>query len=265
MLKPEDYLDHLVHDSARFADAIQQAPPQARVPSCPDWDADDLLWHLGLVQYFWTSVVRDKLDGGEAEKRNPERPAGGRPELLEFYRQASSALAATLRATSPDTPGWSWSREQTVGFTYRRQAHEALIHRVDAELTAGARTAMDSQLCADGVDEVLRIMYAGCPDWGTITPEPGRTLRLRATDTGDSWLITLARFTGTDPEGKSHDEPDLHIAESDRGEQARAEITGTAADLDCWLWRRPAFGAITQSGDQDVLDGLAETLKPGID
>lgn len=265
MLKPGDYLNHLVQDSARFAEVIQQAPPQARVPSCPDWDADDLLWHLGLVQYFWTTVVRDKLPGDEAEKRNPERPAGDRAVLLDFYRQASQGLATILRATSPDTPAWTWSRDQTAGFIYRRQAHEALIHRIDAELTAGARTLVDAELAADGVDEVLRIMYAYCPDWGTITPVPGRTLRLRATDTGDSWLVTLARFTGTGPEGKSHDEPDIHVAESDPGGPARAEITGTAADLDCWLWHRPSFGSVEQSGDQDILDGLAKTIRPGID
>jgi len=264
MLKPRDYLSHLVRDSTRFAEAIQQAPPQARVPSCPDWDADDLLWHLGLVQHFWTTVVRDKLPGDEAQEHNPERPAGGRAVLLGFFRQASGELAATLRATSPDTPAWSWSKEQTAGFTYRRQAHEALIHRIDAELTADARTPVDAQLAADGVDEVLRIIYANCPSWGTITPLPGRTVRLRATDTGDSWLVTLARFTGTDPEGKSCDEPGIHVAESGPGGPARAEITGTAADLDCWLWHRPPSGPVEQSGDQDILDGLAESIAPGI-
>ncbi|HEY2577179.1 MAG TPA: maleylpyruvate isomerase family mycothiol-dependent enzyme [Streptosporangiaceae bacterium] len=264
MLTPEDYIDHLVRESARFADVIQQAPPQARVPSCPDWDADDLLWHLGEVQSLWTTVVREKLPGDEAEKRNPQRPAD-RAGLLEFYRQASAALAGLLRATSPDTPAWTWSREQTVGFIYRRQAHEALIHRIDAELTAGSRTPVDAPLAADGVDEGLRIMYGACPDWGTITPVPGRTVRLRATDTGDSWLVTLARFTGTDPDGKSHDEPDIHVAESGSGEPARAEITGTAADLDCWLWHRPPGGPVEQSGDQDILDGLAKVFGPGID
>ena len=261
MLKPGDYIDHLVRESARFADAIQQAPPQARVLSCPDWNADDLLWHLTEVQYFWTTVVRDKLPGGEAQQRNPERP-GDRASLLGFYRQTSAALAGILKATSPDTPAWSWSVEQTVGFTYRRQAHEALIHRVDAELTAGDRTPLDTKLAADGVDEALRIMYAACPDWGTITPLPGRTLRLRTTDTGDSWLVTLARFTGTDPEGKSCDEPDIHIAGSDTGEPVRAEITGTAADLDCWIWRRPPLGPVEQSGDHDILDGLDEAISP---
>ena len=43
-------------------------------------------------------------------------------------------------------------------------------------------------------------MYGGVPDWGTFTPEEaGATVRVQATDTGGSWLVTLGRFTGTDP------------------------------------------------------------------
>ncbi len=259
-----DYLDHLARESARFAEAIRQAPPEAAVPSCPDWNADDLLWHLGQVQFFWGTVVRENLPGGEAEKLTPPRPAG-RDALLAFYQRASRGLGETLAAAGPDTPAWTWSDDHTVGFIRRRQAHEALIHRVDAELTAGSRAPIDARLAADGVDEGLRVMYGGCPHWGTITPVPGRTVRIRGTDTGDSWLVTLARFTGTDPgEGNSYDEPDIHVAKTDSGAPAMAEISGTAADLDCWLWHRPGTGPVNRSGDPDVLSGFDATIGPGI-
>lgn len=259
-----DYHEHLGRESARFAAAIQQASPQAPVPPCPDWGADDLLWHLGEVQFFWSTVVREKLPGAEAEKLTPQRP-GDRSGLLAFYDRASRGLGEILAATSPDTPAWTWSDDHTVGFILRRQAHEALIHRVDAELTAGDRTPIDARLAADGVDEVLRVMYGGCPEWGTITPAPGRTVRIRATDTGHSWLVTLARFTGTDPaEGKSYDEPDIHVAATDSGEPAGAEISGAAADLDCWLWHRETPGAVHRSGGPGVLGGFDEVIRPGI-
>ena len=52
-----DYLTHLAADSARFVQALAQTPPEARVLTCPDWDADDLLWHLGQVQWFWAAVI----------------------------------------------------------------------------------------------------------------------------------------------------------------------------------------------------------------
>jgi len=265
MLEAATYHDHLVRESARFAEMLRPVPGDARVPTCPDWTADDLLWHLGKVQFFWATVVGKQLTGDEAERSLPERPE--RDELLAFFLTASASLSDVLGRAAPSDPAWSWSTEQTAGFTQRRQAHEALIHRVDAELTAGTQTPLDTRLAADGVDETLRIMYGGCPDWGTITPEePARTVRLRTTDTGDSWLVTLARFTGTDPaDGKVHDEPDIHIAPFDSGATAQAEIAGTASDLDLWLWRRPSFAPIDHSGDPSVLSGFTAAVHQGID
>lgn len=260
-----DYLGHLARESARFADAVQQAAPAAPVPSCPGWNADDLLWHLAEVQFFWATIVREGLTGDEADKRKPERPAD-RADLVAFYQQASRDLGEILAATSPDARAWTWSDDQTIGFIRRRQAHEALIHRVDAELAAGSRTPVDPQLAADGVDEALRVMYGGVPtDWGSFTPDPARTVRLRATDTGDSWLVTLGWFTGTDPgDGTSYDEPVIHAAETDPGTAAAAGISGRAAGLDCWLWHRPPPGPVERSGDPDVLGGLDAVIRPGI-
>lgn len=259
-----DYLAHLTRESTRFAEAIREAPPDARVPSCPDWTADDLLWHLGEVQWFWGTVVRENLNGERAEELKPPRPAG-RAALLAFYDRASHDLAGTLAAAAPDSAAWTWSQDQTVGFIRRRQAHEALIHRVDAELTADRRTPLDPRLSADGVDEALRVMYGGVPAWGTFTPDRPQTVRLRATDTGDSWLVTLGRFTGTGPDGTSYDEPDIHADDTDPGADAAAEVSGGAADLDCWLWHRPPVGALERSGDQQVVSRFGSAIAPGID
>ena len=259
-----DYVSHLGRESARFAEAIAAAPPAAPVPPCPAWTADDLLWHLGWVQWWWAIIVRDGVTGPDARRLVPERPPG-RPGLLEFFQGASRDLQQVLGATSADAPAWTWSDDHTVGFIRRKQAHEALIHRVDAEVTAGRRTPMDPRLSADGVDEALRVMYSGVPDWGSFAGDESKLLRLRATDTGDSWLITLGRFTGTDPEGTSYDEPDFSVGGSDSGASASALISGTAADLDCWLWHRPPAAAIDQSGDSEVLSEFAAAIASGID
>ena len=54
----EQYLAHLEAESRRFRDVLADCDPAARVPGCPDWDAADLLWHLGgEVQDFWAWVV----------------------------------------------------------------------------------------------------------------------------------------------------------------------------------------------------------------
>lgn len=278
-VKPDlDYLGCLSRESSRFAAAVAQAAPDTRVPSCPEWTADDLLWHLGHVQWFWGTVVRDGLTGEQAQERMPPRPAG-RAGLLAFHDRSSRELAEALAAASPDSPAWTWSDDHTVGFIRRRQAHEALIHRVDAELTAGDRTPLDPLLSADGVTEALAVMYGGVPSWGTFTPGPAGTVRLRAADTGHSWLVTLGQFTGTDPNGTSYDEPDLHLAGDDPdadhpdtdhpdtdhpGTRASAEISGTAGDLDCWLWHRTPLTPVARSGDQNALDHFDVAIAPGI-
>lgn len=260
-----DYLAHLARESARFAEVIREVRPAARVPSCPDWSADDLLWHLGEVQWFWGTVVREQLTGAEAEQRKPGRPAD-RAGLLAFYQRASHDLGEILAATPTGAPAWTWAEDHTAGFIRRRQAHEALIHRIDAELAAGTRSPMDPRLSADGVDEALRLMFGGdLPGWGTFTPESAKTLRFLAADTRDSWFVTLGRFTGTDPDSRqTYDEAGLHAAARDQGGPAAASVSGSAADLDCWLWQRPPLAPVDRSGDQETLSRFDSVIAPGI-
>jgi uncharacterized protein (TIGR03083 family) len=261
-----DYVSHLAAESARFAEVIRDLTPDAKVPSCPDWSADDLLWHLAEVQWFWGTVVREKVTRAQAEQLKPGRP-GGRAALADFYERASHDLHEILAATAPQAPAWTWSEDKTVGFIRRRQAHEALIHRIDAELAAGERSWMDPQLSSDGVDEVLRVMYGNLPAWGGFAPDDNaQAIRLQATDTTGSWLITPGRFTGTDPDDQtSYDEPAIHAADLDQGLTAAAEVSGSAADLDCWLWHRSSGTRLERSGDPRAIDRFESAIAPGID
>jgi uncharacterized protein (TIGR03083 family) len=260
-----DYLDHLARESARFAAIVDTTAPDAPVPTCPGWSADDLLWHLGEVQCFWGTIERDGVDAQAAGAMKPPRPAH-RPGLSEFYQSASRELRAALALVPPETPAWTWADDKTVGFIRRRQAHEALIHRVDAELTAGQRSELDPALSADGVDEALLVMFGGrAPAWGTFTADEAKTARIVATDTGDSWFIRLGHFAGTDPEDQqSYDEAAIRVADADDGGRATATISGMAADLDCWLWGRPPLRALERSGQAEALSAFDAIIARGI-
>jgi uncharacterized protein (TIGR03083 family) len=253
------YLDHIRTESARFREVLADCDPAARVPACPDWDAADLLWHLTTVQAFWAKVVRTRPEpADEADEGRLDRPEAY-DALLAAFDEHSAALVDALTGADPADEAWHWSSDRTVGASYRRQAHEALIHRLDAEETAGSVTALDSTLAADGVLEALTVMYGGCPPWGTITPSD-RVVAIRLTDTGDELRVALARFTGTDPDDKSYDEPDLAVV-ADDGTSPLATISGTAGDVDTWLWHRgqgrvePRF-----DGDDATLDELRGIL-----
>lgn len=261
-----DFVAHVRNESERFLAALTAGSPDAPVPTCPGWDASDLLWHLGEVQWFWASLVNEGItETADADALQVARPRGW-VALVDFFESSSNALVKGLAATPSTTPLWTWSEQQSVGFAKRRQAQEAFIHRIDAEVTAGGRTTMDQALASDGVDEVLRIMYGGKPPWGQFDPSEGSTIRLRTTDTDSSWVVTLGWFKGTDPaKGKIWDEADIHISDVDDGRDVAAIIEATAEDLDCWLWHRPPVGDVKPSGDDTVLGAFEAIIAPGID
>ncbi|MDT4917715.1 MAG: hypothetical protein QOH89_2415 [Pseudonocardiales bacterium] len=257
-----DYLGHLERDSARFAAALRDADPQAPVPSCPEWTADDLLWHVGEVFLFWGTIVRERLaDPSAAEEAKPERP-GSRAPLVDLFERSRTQLLETLRDTPPQVAAWTWSTDNTTGFVRRRMAHEALIHRLDAELTAGAVTNLDADLASDGVLEVLQHFH-GYPDWADWALD-GPVGRLRATDTGGEWLVQLGSFSGLSPNsGKTWDhEPSLELIGSG---SPTFTLSASARDLDAWLWGRPQLSEPVVDGDPTDHERLRAIVAAGID
>lgn len=264
-LSPDVYLDHLRADAARFREVLAGCDPSARVPACPDWDAADLLWHLATVQRWWAEVVA-------ARPARPDEVEPSRPEtydgLLEAYDTWSAELAAVLAAADPGEEAWNWSDDHTVGFIVRRQAHEALVHRVDAEQAAGVPSEVDPVLAADGVHEVLDVMYGAQPPWGTWTPVDG-LVRVDVTDTGASFWLRFGVFDGTHPENGTHysDEEDFHVVAppEDPDLEPDAVVDGTAQALDLWLWNRADDTDVSVVGDQDVLARFRAVVESPID
>ncbi|WP_134741716.1 maleylpyruvate isomerase family mycothiol-dependent enzyme [Nocardioides sp. 503] len=262
------YLEHLRSDSARFRDVLAGCDPAARVPACPDWDAADLLWHLAGVQRFWAGRIRSR-PAAPTEADFADQPA--RPAtydgLLAYFDEHSASLLAELAAADPAEPAWSWAPEQTVGFTFRRQAHEALIHRLDAEQTArqatGEVTDLDPALAADGVAELLDVMYGGeAPAWGRLDLGEG-LVQVELIDVGESLFVRPGTLHGTDPEsGKAYDGPHLLLVEPG---EAAALVRGRAADLDAWLWKRRSADGIEVSGDRAVHEAMLAAVSEPLD
>jgi uncharacterized protein (TIGR03083 family) len=260
-LTSPQYLSFIESESARFREVLAGADPAAMVPTCPAWSAAALLAHLAEVQGHWAWVVANRPKGPE-DRPEPQRSDSHRvasyADQLAAFDEASAGLVAALRDADPADPAWTWSKEQTVGFTFRRQAHEALIHRLDAELTTGQVTDLDAELSADGVDEVLDIMFGGLPDWGTFSPLE-HYLRIDLTDTGDSVWVQLGRFSGTDPEGEHHEEEDIHVV-ADPGSEPDAVISAPAAVLNARLWRRGDGESIHLAGDLSMVDHFRRVI-----
>lgn len=263
-LEPARYLDHLHRESARFRAVLTDADPQTRVPSCPEWTVVDLLRHLTEVQHFWARNVNHRPAAPDAEKGWGEPPhQQDLPGMLAYFDDISDVLASSLASADPTESAWTWSDDQTVGFVLRRQTHEALIHRLDAELATGQVTTLDPLLATDGVHEALDVMFGEQPSWGTFTPTDDHVcVHVRDTDT-QIW-VQLGHFAGTDPDdGTVHDSPHLCVVAAPDGEAALV-LEGEAGDLDAWLWHRADASRLEWAGDHAVRQRLTSVVSEGI-
>lgn len=255
----------IIHDETdRFIAAIQIADPGAPVPTCPDWNAEDLLWHFTDVHGFWAEILRagavsdEDVEAIEANK--PARPAD-RTTTIAMLVERTRFLIDELAARSDSDAAWSWfPPDQTVGFTRRMQMHEATMHRVDAELTAGLDSApIPDKVAADGIAHAIEGMWAW---WGTnpgfdFVPVHG-SIELNSTS-GQQWLVQPGRWRGTGESGKAYDEPGVKLVESGT---AVASITGTTEAIYRWLWGRGPEPETT--GDRESLDALREVQGEGM-
>lgn len=234
-LPHERYVLTIREESERFLTVLRDVPADAPVPSCAGWTAADLLRHLGTVQSEWAQVVR----GADGETL-PEPPHVEGVELVTAVAAAGTALLDALASRRPDETCWSWHPDGgSVRWAARRQAHEVLVHRVDAELTAGVPvTPPTTALAVDGVDEVLRVMVDGVPGWGAFVPD-GVHARLVAADGDAAWDLALGRFQGTSPtSGRTYDLEAASVVPTAGAPAPDVVITGPAWDLDRWLWGR---------------------------
>jgi len=240
-----EYLDAIARESAALADAAERAGLDAAVPSCPGWTVADLVEHVGNVQR-WAALTVSTLPT-ERISRSGMSEIPPPAELVAWFRGASAALVAALAAADPSAPVWTFSSEHSVRFWFRRQAHEVAVHRWDAALAAGAPTAIDASLAADGVAEWLDMSVALAGRGARGLAGHGETVHLHCTDTpsdaapdaGGEWLVTLGADGPTV-------EP-LHA----KGDVA---ARGTGSDLDLFVWGRLPAERLDVFGDAELLE-----------
>jgi uncharacterized protein (TIGR03083 family) len=240
-------------ESQRFADVLATADPDARCPTCPDWSATDLLWHLTEVHYFWAGVLdrnaRADADLAAVEGSKPARPSAV-PDLLALREQATAALCEQLGRLDDAEPRWTWwPADQSVGFTRRMQTYEATMHRVDAELTAGLPIGpIAPEVAAGAVDHAVDVMWGWLPEGATYVPRA--VVEFVAPDTDQRWLVEV---------GVAADEP-LAVRATD-GEPT-ATVSAPVVDLALWAWTRP--GSVQVSGRPASVAALNAVITNGI-
>ena len=231
------WIEALRTDGVRMAEVAGRIGPDEPVPSCPDWSVRDLVRHTGRV-HRWAGLM--------ISERRPEPPAGrevlpsGWPSdagLVDWFREGHALVVEALAGAPPDLRCWTIAGAPSPReFWARRQAHETSIHRVDAELAAGALTGFDPMYAADGIDELL-VWFITRPGRAPSAPAD-TTLAVVATDVGRRWTVTFGpgRACGREGEGA-----------------ASCTVSGAAAELYPYLWSRTPLGALEVEGDRDAL------------
>jgi uncharacterized protein (TIGR03083 family) len=227
-----DFLASIETDSRSIVELARKGPLDAAVPACPGWDVARLTSHLGRVQRWCTAALRS----GQEPGRDDFAPAPREPDAAADYLDgAYGPLLDALRAVDPAGACWNFTgRDQTGAFWPRRQAHEAAVHRWDAEQAVGHDpAAFNPALAADGIDEIFEV-------WVPLGLKPGMfdgSLHVHTTDAECEWIVR------GDQVARGHEKGDV-------------ALRGPASSVLLGLWRRinPGDGGTEVVGDQAVLD-----------
>jgi len=245
------HIDALHLEGALMSSAAAAADPWARVPTCPEWHARDLVRHTGAVHRWATGVVADART--EPWNVSLDEVVGTWPpdgQLAAWLADGCHALEAALRGAPEDLACWTFLRApSSLAMWARRQAHETAIHRVDTELAAGTMvTPIDAAFAADGVDELLTC-FAPRRRTGLTAAAP-RTLGVECTDADASWLVRI------DAEGVT-----TTADASGAGAGVQCRVHGAACELYLALWNRGGTGRLAVSGDRSVLDLFVDKVQ----
>jgi uncharacterized protein (TIGR03083 family) len=211
----------------------------ADVPTCPGWTVAECVRHTGSVFRFTAAVI----ELGHAPDDWQRRPRPG-TDLLAWYEDAARSLLRALTSQTPSTPTWTWYEPwRQVAFWCRQMAHEATVHRVDAQLAARTAVApIDDAFALDGVDEILEcfLRYKGT---AAGVRGNGETVLVEA----DAQTWGVAFFPSGVDVTPGLVEPDVMVR-------------GVAPSVYLWLWGRRPDSAVVIEGAETVAERLRAAL-----
>jgi uncharacterized protein (TIGR03083 family) len=240
-----EHITAVGQEAKLLAQAAEQGGLDVDIPTCPGWDMRELLRHLSEIHLWAAAHVaqpHDKPWVDDLAELAVFWPDLGifwpdDNELIDHYLATNANLVDALESAPLDVESFTFLPAPTpLAMWARRQAHETAIHRFDAENAAGIATEFDAAFAADGIDELLA---AFAPRASAFPVESTKTMVVLATDTDDSWQVTLA------PDGIT----------TVRGDgPADVTLTGDARDLYLAVWNRGDDSNVTITGDRDLFE-----------
>ncbi|MBS9532581.1 maleylpyruvate isomerase family mycothiol-dependent enzyme [Mycobacterium sp. M1] len=181
-----DYATALLDETRAFAGLIRAGDPMLPIPTCPDWNLQQLFRHVGRGNRWAAQIVADRLD----HPLDPRDVVDGKPPAdmaaaIDWLTDGAQKMIQAVSLIGPDTPAWTFIGPRPAAWWLRRRVHEATVHRADAALALGRRFTLAPELAADGISEWLDLVTALPVRDGTPPPlADGQTVHLHATDAG---------------------------------------------------------------------------------
>lgn len=237
----------------RYADSIREhsegvalAAPKVfdrEIEHCPGWNVEGLLQHLIEVQWFWATIVQQRL-------RTP--PEEGRPvniardDLVDRFLDGARHLVDVLRSAKQSDHVWTWAPlQQDVAFVTRHQVQEIAVHHWDIAHAAGEKIAIDPDISRDAIDEFLTVSVSS---WSDPLDPPrvplGGRLGLWCQDLDVGWTVRDGKTRGT-------------VTFDDGVDDGTPTLSSTSSNVLLWLYSRvdiPGDGEATKLGER--LHGL---------
>lgn len=238
-----DLLYAVRQNSRLLAAAARSVAPETRVPTCDRWTVAELTGHVAGVQSWVIGVL---------ESRAQEFPGWPEPEPASAdpvgaFEAIAAKLQAALEALDPEAPVWNFEGE--VGparWWIRRMAHEAAIHRVDAEAAAGIASRVDPpEVAADGLDEMFSLFAARRARNKRLQTMRG-DFHFHTTDTPGEWVIVFG-------------EDGVEL----RREHAKSSVAvrGPASALLLFAYQRGPADEVEVLGDAGLMDAWREGVR----
>jgi len=221
--RSSEFLAAIARHSAGLA-AAADGNLAAVVEHCPGWTVADLVHHLTEVQWFWATIVEERLTAPPEAARRPARAELDR--LIPSLRSESERLVRVLAAAPAGDHVYTWApAQQDVAFVTRHQVQEAAVHHWDAAHARGDGVAIEAWIAADAVEEFLTFSVSS----GADPAEPPRPpleggFGLRA-EAGPSWTVSAGQAPGT-------------VIWTRGVDDGIPTIGASAADLLLWLYGR---------------------------
>lgn len=194
------------------------------VEHCPGWSVEDVVRHLLRVQWFWATIVEERLS---------EPPTNGEPvdvtsaDVIDRFSRGARHLVAVLREAVQSDAVYTWAPLQhDVAFITRHQVQEIAVHHWDVEHAVGGDLVIDGDVARDAVSEFLTFSVSSEVD-PADPPRPALDghLGLRCAEVDQGWTIRDGSTAGV-------------ITFRDGVDETTPSLRAPSSDVLLWLYRR---------------------------